>query len=82
MAEYDIALNDNRSGIPAGILAHQDEDYDLVFAGKGRGYLNCGVRWLFASDLELELLLKDLLLNRRESRAFTREIRLTYIDRF
>jgi hypothetical protein len=82
VAEYDVALNDNRSGIPAEIFNDQGEDYDVVFSGKGRGYLNWGIRWLFARDLELELLLKDLLVNRRESRALTREIRLTYIDRF
>jgi len=82
VAEFDAALNDNRSDIPSKILDDQGNDYETVFSGKGRGYFNCGLRWLFAADLELELLLKDLLINRRESHTLTREIRLTYIDRF
>ncbi|MBU8934223.1 MAG: YjbH domain-containing protein [candidate division Zixibacteria bacterium] len=68
LAEYDAALNDDRS-------THD-------FAGKGRGYLNVSVKWLFTENLELEVLLKDLLENRRNSETFTREIRLTYIDCF
>jgi len=40
------------------------------------------VKWLFAENLELEVVLKDLLVNRRESSTFTREVRMTYIDRF
>ncbi len=72
LAEWDAALNDDKSA------------YD--FAGKGRGYLNISVKWLFAENLELEALLKDLFLNRRaegeEDITFTRGIRLTYIDRF
>ena len=37
---------------------------------------------LLTENLELELLAKDLLQNRRESETFTREIRITYIDHF
>lgn len=68
--EFDAAFNDNKSGI-------QDD-----FAGKGRGYLNSSVKWLFTENLEIELLLKDLLINRRESNSIQRGLRLTYIDRF
>lgn len=74
LAEYDAALNDDRSTLPGG------EAYS--FAGQGRGYLNVSIKWLFTESLELEVLLKDLLENRRESETFTREIRLTYIDNF
>lgn len=66
--EYSAGLNDNKSSVP--------------FSGKGRGYLNMAVKWLFAPNLEIELLLKDLLVNRPESDTFTRTIRLTYIDSF
>ena len=65
--EYDGALDDNKS---------------TIFSGKGRGYLNTSLRWLFTDNLELELMLKDLLINRRESSTFTREIRITYIENF
>jgi hypothetical protein len=74
VVEYDGALNDNKSTIPGG--ANND------FGGKGRGYLNTSLRWLFTDNLELELMLKDLLINRRESSTFTREIRITYIENF
>ncbi len=67
LVEFDAALNDNKS-------------YD--FAGKGRGYLNTSIKWLFTENLELELLFKDILVNRRESSTVTRVVRLTYIDRF
>lgn len=72
--EYDGGLNDNKSTLPGG--GPND------FGGKGRGYLNTSLRWLFTDNLELELMLKDLLTNRRESSTFTREIRITYIENF
>jgi hypothetical protein len=74
LAEVDAGLNDDKSTLPDGS--------EYKFAGKGRGYLNLSIKWLFTENLELEALLKDLLLNRRESETITREIRLTYIDRF
>lgn len=69
MAEYDAALNDNKS--------HTEN-----ITGKGRGYLNVSVKWLFANNLELELIFKDLLVNRREAETITREVRMMYIDAF
>ncbi|MCD6250304.1 MAG: YjbH domain-containing protein [candidate division Zixibacteria bacterium] len=69
LAEYDAALNDNKG----------DNDH---ITGKGRGYLNVSIKWLFAENLELELLLKDLLINRWESETLTREVRMMYIDNF
>ena len=70
--EYDAALNDDKSAIPSG--------EPNSFGGKGRGYLSLSVKWLFHENLELEALMKDLLVNRRPSETFTREIRLTYIS--
>lgn len=74
--EYDAALNDDRSALPDSAKTA------YPFAGKGRGYLNMSIKWLFAENLELEVILKDLLVNRRESDTFTRELRITYIDNF
>ncbi|HWR82234.1 MAG TPA: hypothetical protein VN285_02920 [Candidatus Deferrimicrobium sp.] len=74
LLEIDAALNDDRSALPSGEI--------YKFAGQGRGYLNLSVKWLFAENLELEALLKDLLVNRREAETITREIRLMYIDKF
>jgi hypothetical protein len=68
LLEYDAALNDDRRAND--------------FAGEGRGYLNCSIKWLFARNLEIELLAKDLLVNRPEAETITREVRLTYIESF
>jgi hypothetical protein len=40
------------------------------------------IKWLFTESLELELIAKDILQNRRESDTFTREVRITYVDHF
>lgn len=69
LLEYDAALNDDRN------LA-------APVSGRGRGYLNLSVKWLFADNLELEFILKDMLVNRRESATFSRELRMTYIANF
>jgi len=69
MFEYDLAINDDKSAVPV--------------SGKGRGYLNLSVKWLFTANLELELLAKDLLINRPgDNNTFSREVRLTFIDSF
>ncbi len=69
LLEYDAGLNDDRGERP-----------DI--SGKGRGYLNTSIKWLFAQNLELEVLIKDLLVNRREAKTVTREVRMMYIDHF
>ncbi len=74
LAELNAGLNDDKSALPDGA--------PYGYAGKGRGYLNLSIKWLFTENLELEALLKDLLVNRREADTITREIRLTYIDNF
>ncbi len=65
--EYDMALNDNKSS----------QHY-----GKGRGYLNMGIRWLYSENLEIAVMLKNLLNNRRDVNSFGRGLRLTYIEYF
>ena len=74
LMEYDFALNDNEGTIPSG--------FDYNFSGKGRGYLNASLKWLFTDNLEMELILKDILVNRRESKMVSREVRFQYIDHF
>jgi len=75
IAEYDLALNDDRGTLPDGITSN-------AFGGKGRGYFNMGIKWLFTDNLELEAIVKDMFINRRDSEAITREIRINYIDKF
>lgn len=69
LLEYDAGLNDDGGTHPE-------------ISGKGRGYLNMSIKWLFADNLELEILLKDMLVNRRESSTLGREVRMMYIDSF
>jgi hypothetical protein len=67
LAEYDLALNDNK----------RDGDYGL-----GRGYLNMGLVWYMTDDLSLEFDLRNLLRNRRDASAIDREARLVYVEFF
>lgn len=72
--EYDLALNDDRSKLPNGDPNN--------FSGKGRGYLNMGIKWLFTENLELEAILKDIFQNRQEASSISREIRINYLASF
>lgn len=65
--EYDLGLNDNKSSSPYG---------------KGRGYLNTGLRWTFSEILNIELDLKNLMVNRKNSKSFSRELRIIYFEYF
>jgi hypothetical protein len=67
VAEYDLALNDNK-----------DEPY----SGKGWGYFNVGLRWIFSERLELGIDLQNLFENRRDTNSFTRGLRITYLEFF
>jgi hypothetical protein len=63
--EYDMALNDDKSS---------------QLYGKGRGYLNMGLKWFFSENLEIEAIFKNLLNNRRGVNSFGRGLRLTYVE--
>lgn len=67
LAEYDLALNDDSS--------------DLGY-GRGRGYLNVSIKWLYSENLELEAIFKNLLNNRRGVNSFSRGLRFTYVEYF
>lgn len=67
LGEYQGALNDDISG----------GSY-----GRGRGYLNAGFKWTFSDRLELAAIFKDLLNNTRSVSSITRELRITYMERF
>jgi len=66
LVEYNLGLDDNS---------------DLSF-GRDRGYLNAGLRWVFAGQLGIALNFKDILANRRDLEAASRELRLTYVESF
>jgi hypothetical protein len=65
--EYDFATND---------------DKDEISLGKGRGYLNLSLQWLYADNLVMEILLKNLNNNRKEARDIWRGLRVTYVEYF
>jgi len=65
--EYDLALNDNR----------KDELY-----GRGYGYLNIGIQWIFQDRLILELDLKNVLRNKPGDYTMGREVRMIYVESF
>lgn len=75
LMEYDFATNDNEGSPPDSTFAYN-------YSGRGRGYLNASLKWLFTDNLEMELIFKDILVNRRESKTFSREVRFQYIDHF
>ena len=69
IAEYSAGLNDIKKESP----------------GKGKGYLNLGLRWTFADRLAIDIHLRDMLLNQksdiRPGKNFGREIRISYVER-
>jgi hypothetical protein len=67
VSEFDMALNDDRT--PRSL-------------GKGRGYLNAGVRWMLLDRIFLEGVVKDILRNRRDTDTIGRELRLLYFESF
>ena len=73
LVEYDAALNDNLGG----------GDYalnDITF-GKGKGYLNAGIRWAMSPNLMLEINLNDI--NQNTNSEYTnREIKVMYSESF
>jgi hypothetical protein len=65
--EYDFAMDDNRSGAPFG---------------RGRGYLNAALKWVYFDNLQIEFTARDLLSNRREAESFERGLRIVYLEYF
>ena len=66
LAEYDFALNDN----------------DIHSLGSGKGYLNLGVRWLFARRLAIQFHVKNILQNKQNVPHANREIKILYLEHF
>jgi hypothetical protein len=66
IAEYDFAFNDNASRS----------------IGSGKGYLNAGLKWIFAGQLQIDFVVKNLLKNRNQLPHMSREIRISYVEIF
>jgi len=65
--EYDLATNDDK-----GVSSF----------GKGRGYLNLSLQWLYSDNLVMEFLLKNLNNNRKGISDIWRGLRVTYVEHF
>ncbi len=72
--EYNSALDDDGYTIEKlGVDALQH----LTF-GKGRGYLNMGIRWSVAPGLTIEVDFNDMMLNKEGIEYFNRELKVGY----
>ena len=73
LVEYDAALNDN--------LEQNNYRFDEITFGKGKGYLNAGIRWAMSSNLMLEINFNDI--NQNTNSEYTnREIKVMYSESF
>lgn len=66
LAEYDLAFNDNHGSA----------------TGKGRGYLNAGVRWSLASGLTLGFDVKNIVKNQKNVSYANRTLKVEYVRTF
>ena len=66
LGEYDAAINDNNENA----------------LGRGKGYLNAGVRWIFKESLFVEFAWKNILENVKNIQGSSREIKLVYVTHF
>ena len=73
LVEYDAALNDN--------LGEGDYALNDITFGKGKGYLNAGIRWAISPNLMLEINFNDI--NQNTNSEYTnREIKVMYSESF
>ena len=73
LVEYDAALNDN--------LGEGDYALNDITFGKGKGYLNAGIRWAMSPNLMLEINFNDINQNTNSEYA-NREIKVMYSESF
>ncbi|RKY80714.1 hypothetical protein DRQ07_05285 [candidate division KSB1 bacterium] len=66
IAEYNTAINDNSDNA----------------IGSGKGYLNCGIRWIFAKQVFVEFDMKNLFENGQNVAGSSREVKLYYTTHF
>ena len=69
LVEYDAALNDD------------DHTLNDITFGKGKGYLNAGIRWAISSNLMLEINFNNINQN-TEAEYTNREIKIMYSESF
>ena len=76
MVEYDAAINDNSVEDD-----YSDYSIDAITFGRGRGYLNAGIRWAINPNLMLEINMNDI--NQNTDAEYTnREVKIIYSESF
>jgi len=74
LVEYNAALNDGNE------YSATASELDGLTIGKGKGFLNAGLRWNVASNLLIEVNLKDINLDSDD--YMNREVKIMYSERF
>ena len=77
LMEYNAGLNDSNE-----YIAMDEDDFPLndITIGKGKGYLNAGLRWNIAQNLLIEVNFKDINLDKDD--FVNREIKIMYSEKF
>lgn len=78
---FDTRLNNNMALVMEYDFATND-DKDFTSLGRGRGYLNLSLQWIYADNLVMEFLLKNLNNNRKGVSDVWRGLRVTYVEHF
>ena len=77
LMEYNAALNDGEEYVST----YEDEfDFNDITVGKGKGFLNAGLRWNVAENLLIEVNFKDI--NLDEDDFVNREVKIMYSEKF
>lgn len=82
-ADFFLGL-DSRLNHDVGLVMEYDFalNDDKHIYGDGRGYLNLSIQWLYAENLVMEFMLKNLTNNRVPADALWRGFRVTYVEHF
>ena len=76
LLEYDAAFNDNKSE------SSLNDNLDQITFGKGKGFLNAGLRWAVTTNLMLELDYNNITKNNDSAEYATREVKIIYSESF
>lgn len=76
---FDSRLNNDIGLVMEYDFALND---DRHIYGDGRGYLNLSIQWLYAENLVMEFMLKNLTNNRVPASSMWRGFRVTYVEHF
>ena len=75
LLEYNAALNDGEEYMGT-------DDLEGLTIGKGKGFLNAGLRWVVAENLLIEVNFKDIMLDDGPDDYMNREVKIMYSEKF